>query len=43
MSDALDSTLGVVLGQEIDGKTHVISYASKTLSRAQLNYSTTEK
>jgi hypothetical protein len=34
MCDALDSTLRVVLGKEIDGKTYVISYVSKTRSGA---------
>ena len=35
--------LGAVLGQTKDKKNHAITYASKTLSGAQLNYATTEK
>jgi hypothetical protein len=31
------------LGQTKDRKHHAISYASKTLSRPQLNYATTKK
>jgi hypothetical protein len=34
MCDASDVTVGVVLGQKIEGKDHVISYVSKTLSDA---------
>jgi hypothetical protein len=43
MCDASDFAVGVVLGQTKDRKHYAISYASKTLSRAQLNYATTEK
>jgi hypothetical protein len=43
MCDASDYVVGVVLGQTKDRKHHAISYASKTLSRPQLNYATTEK
>ncbi|KAI3828024.1 hypothetical protein L1987_02114 [Smallanthus sonchifolius] len=43
MCDASDSTIGSVLGQRVDKKPVVIYYASKTLSEAQLNYTTTEK
>ncbi|XP_076895280.1 uncharacterized protein LOC143547847 [Bidens hawaiensis] len=43
MCDASDTTIGAVLGQRIDKKPVVIYYASKTLSKAQLNYTTTEK
>jgi hypothetical protein len=43
MCDASDYALEVVLGQTKDRKHHAISYASKTLSRPQLNYATTEK
>jgi hypothetical protein len=43
MCDASDYALGAVLGQTKDRKHHIISYASKTLSRPQLNYATTEK
>jgi hypothetical protein len=31
------------LGQRKEGRVHVVYYASKTLSEAQLNYATTEK
>ena len=43
MCDASDYTIGVVLGQRNDKKSHVFYYASKTLNEAQMNYSTTEK
>ncbi|WVZ97729.1 hypothetical protein U9M48_043243 [Paspalum notatum var. saurae] len=43
MCDASDFTVGAVLGQSKDKKHHAISYASKTLTGPQLNYSTTEK
>ena len=43
MCDASDYAIGAVIGQRIDGKPHVISYASKTLDDAQRNYTTTEK
>jgi hypothetical protein len=43
MCDASDFAVGVVLGQCKDKKHHAIAYASKTLSRPQLNYATTEK
>ena len=43
MRDASDFAVGVVLGQTKDKKHHAISYASKTLTRPQLNYATTEK
>ena len=43
MCDASDQAIGAVLGQLKDNKLHVIYYASKTLSEAQLNYATTEK
>ncbi|KAI3743725.1 hypothetical protein L1987_56790 [Smallanthus sonchifolius] len=43
MCDASDVALGAVLGQRIDKKPVVIYYASKTLSEAQLNYTTTGK
>ena len=35
--------MGVVLGQRKDKKPYVISYASKILNSAQMNYTTTEK
>jgi hypothetical protein len=43
MCDASDYAVGAVLGQRKEGRVHVIYYASKTLSGAQLNYATTEK
>jgi hypothetical protein len=43
MCDARDYVVGVVFGQTKDKKHHTIVYASKTLTRAQLNYVTTEK
>ena len=42
MCDASDYAVGAVLGQRVNKISHVIYYASKTLSDAQLNYSTTE-
>ena len=41
--DASDYAVGAVLGQTKDKKHHAIVYASKTLTRAWLNYATTEK
>jgi hypothetical protein len=38
-----DFAIGAVLGQTKDKKHHAITYASKTLIGAQLNYPTTEK
>jgi hypothetical protein len=43
MCDASDYSLGAVLDQSKDKKHYAISYASKTLTRPQLNYTTTEK
>jgi len=43
MCDASDYAIGAVLGQKKEGKHYVISYASKTLGGATLNYTTTEK
>ena len=43
MCDDSDYVVGVVLGQIKDRKHHAISYASKTLSRPQLNYGKTNK
>jgi len=41
--DASDYAIGVVLGQHIDNRQHVIYYMSRTLNDAQLNYTITEK
>ena len=43
MCDASDYAVGAVLGQTKEKKHHAISYASKTLTKPQLNYATTEK
>ncbi|WVZ85015.1 hypothetical protein U9M48_031979 [Paspalum notatum var. saurae] len=43
MCDASDYAVGAVLGQGKDRKHHAISYASKTLTGPQLNYSIIEK
>ncbi|XP_057483886.1 uncharacterized protein LOC130770422 [Actinidia eriantha] len=43
MCDASDYAIGAVLGQRREKKPSVIYYASRTLSDAQLNYTTTEK
>jgi hypothetical protein len=43
MCDANDYATGVVFGQSNDKKHCAISYASKTLTGPQLNYTTTEK
>nr|CAD40080.1 OSJNBa0085C10.32 [Oryza sativa Japonica Group] len=43
MCDARDFAVGAVLGQTKNKKHHAICYASKTLTGAQFNYSTTEK
>jgi hypothetical protein len=43
MCDASGYAVGADLGQTKEGRVHVIYYASKTLSEAQLNYATTEK
>eukprot|EP00253_Pinus_taeda_P021920 PITA_21920 len=42
-SDALDTTIGAILGQEEDKKPYAIYYISKNLSSAELNYTVTEK
>ena len=42
-TDASDYAIGAVLSQEINGKSNVISYYSKVLSKHQRNYSVTEK
>ncbi|XP_027062064.1 uncharacterized protein [Coffea arabica] len=43
MCDASQYAVGVVLGQRSGKCSHVIYYASKTLSPAQYNYTTTDK
>jgi hypothetical protein len=43
MCDGSDYTVGAVLNQSKDKKHYAISYASKTLTRPQLNYATMEK
>ena len=43
MCDTSDYAIGAVLGQKLNREPHVIYYASKTLSDAQMNYATTEK
>ena len=43
MCDASDLVIGAVLGQREEGKRYVVYYASKTLNKAQRNYTTTEK
>ena len=43
MCAASDFVVGAILGQTKDKNHYAISYASKTLSGAQLNYATTEK
>jgi hypothetical protein len=43
MCDASDYAIGAVLGKTNYKKHHAITYVSKTLTGAQLNYATTEK
>jgi hypothetical protein len=43
MCDTSDYAIGAVLSQSKDKKHYAISYASKTLTRPQLNYTTMEK
>jgi hypothetical protein len=43
MCDASDYAIRAVLDQSKDKKYYAISYASKTLTRPQLNYATKEK
>ena len=42
-TDASDVAMGAVLLQEIEGKRHVVAYASQKFSKSEVNYSTTEK
>jgi hypothetical protein len=42
MCDASDYAIGAMLGRSKDKKHYAISYTSKTLTRPQLNYATTE-
>jgi len=42
-SDASDTAIGAVLGQEEDKKPYAIYYISKNLSPVELNYTVTEK
>ena len=43
MYDASDYAVGVVLGQRFEKKPTAVCYASKTLVKAQMNYTTMEK
>ncbi|GKE83998.1 reverse transcriptase domain-containing protein [Tanacetum coccineum] len=43
MCDASDYAIGVVLGQRIEKHFRTIHYASKTMTEAESNYTTTEK
>ncbi|RVW12575.1 Retrovirus-related Pol polyprotein from transposon 17.6 [Vitis vinifera] len=43
MCDASDFAIGAILGQREDGNPYVIYYASKTLNKAQRNYTTIDK
>jgi len=42
-TDASNYGVGAVLSQQVDGIDHPIAYASKTLTKAQRNYSVTER
>ena len=42
-SDASDTTIGAVLGQEEDNLPYAIYFISKNMSPAELNYTVTEK
>ena len=43
MCDISDYAIGVVLGQLINNRQHVIYYARRMLNEAKLNYTTSEK
>ncbi|GKG22393.1 reverse transcriptase domain-containing protein, partial [Tanacetum coccineum] len=43
MCDASDYAIGAVLGQRIENHFRPIHYASKTMTEAEMNYTTTEK
>nr|GEY19063.1 reverse transcriptase domain-containing protein [Tanacetum cinerariifolium] len=43
MCDASDYVVGVVLGQRVEKHFRPIYYASKTMTQAEMNYTTTEK
>jgi len=43
MCDVSDYAVGAILGQRKDKKSYVIYYANKTLTNAQMNYTTIEK
>ncbi|GJS37367.1 reverse transcriptase domain-containing protein [Tanacetum coccineum] len=43
MCDASDYAIGAVLGQRIEKHFRPIHYASKTMTEAETNYTTTEK
>nr|GFD16281.1 reverse transcriptase domain-containing protein [Tanacetum cinerariifolium] len=43
MCDASDFAVGAVLGQKIKKHFRPINYASKTMTKAEANYTTTEK
>jgi hypothetical protein len=42
-SDASDTAIGAVLGQQEDHNRYVIYYISKNMAPAELNYTVTEK